>query len=51
MGASRASYATVMFPVVALAISTWLEGYQWTTIAMVGLALTLFGNVLILDRK
>ena len=51
IGASKASYATVMFPVVALAISTWLEGYQWTTIAMVGLALTLFGNVLILGRK
>jgi len=51
IGASKASYATVMFPVVALAISTWLEGYQWTTIAVIGLALTLFGNVLILDRK
>ncbi len=51
IGASKASYATVMFPVVALAISTWLEGYQWTTIAVVGLALTLFGNVLILDKK
>jgi drug/metabolite transporter (DMT)-like permease len=51
IGASKASYATVMFPVVALAISTWLEGYQWTTIAVAGLALTLFGNVLILDKK
>ncbi len=31
IGADRAAYATVMFPVVALAVSTIVEGYRWTT--------------------
>lgn len=50
IGPGRASYATVMFPIVALAISTLFEGYQWTFIALVGMALALFGNVLVLAR-
>lgn len=50
IGAARAAYATVLFPVVALAISTVLEGYQWTVPALVGLVLVLAGNVLVLQR-
>src|SRR3546814_11790727 len=30
IGADRAGYATVLFPLVALAISTVVEGYVWT---------------------
>jgi len=29
IGADRAAYATMLFPVVALGISTVYEGYQW----------------------
>jgi drug/metabolite transporter (DMT)-like permease len=50
IGAGRAGYATVMFPVVALAISTIAEGYVWTPLALVGVALALGGNVLVLRR-
>jgi len=50
IGPGRAGYATVMFPVVALAVSTVLEGYQWTLIAALGAALALFGNFLALSR-
>ena len=50
IGPGRAGYATVMFPVVALAISTALEDYSWTFIAALGVALALFGNFLVLGR-
>jgi len=50
IGAARAGYSTVMFPVLALLISTALEGYSWTPFAIVGLALVGFGNVLVIGR-
>jgi drug/metabolite transporter (DMT)-like permease len=30
MGPERAAYCTVLFPVVALNVSAFAEGYQWT---------------------
>ncbi len=51
IGADRAAYATVLFPVVALALSTWFEGFQWNLLAALGVALVLLGNVLILTRS
>jgi drug/metabolite transporter (DMT)-like permease len=48
IGADRAAYAAVLFPVVALAISTVFENYQWTWEAFVGIALILIGNILAL---
>jgi len=50
IGAARAGYSTVMFPVLALLISTALEGYAWTPFAIVGLALVALGNVLVIAR-
>jgi len=41
----------VLYPVVALAISTFFEGYRWTAIAAVGILLTLCGNWLILSGR
>jgi drug/metabolite transporter (DMT)-like permease len=51
IGAARAGYATVLFPVIALAISTLVEGYRWTPMAMLGAALAMAGNVLVLRRR
>jgi len=51
IGASRASYSTVLYPIVALLISTYLEGYRWTTLAIIGVSLTLIGNWLILSQR
>ncbi|MDH3351323.1 MAG: EamA family transporter [Gammaproteobacteria bacterium] len=51
IGAARAAYSSVMFPIVALAISTVAEGYQWTGIAAAGIILTLAGNYLILSGR
>ena len=47
VGSSKAAYATVLFPVVALALSTVFEGYRWHWTGFVGLALTLAGNAVI----
>ena len=43
----RAAYCTVLFPVVALNVSAFAEGYQWTAPALVGLVLVMLGNVLV----
>lgn len=51
IGANKAAYATVMFPVVALALSTLLEGYEWSMSSVSGLVLVLLGNGIILGIK
>lgn len=51
LGPGRAAYATLLFPVVALLLSTVFEGYQWTAWAGCGVGLILTGNLLMLKRK
>jgi len=48
VGAARASYMTVVLPVVALGVSTVFEAYVWTWPAALGLVAVLAGNVLVL---
>ncbi|HEX9278565.1 MAG TPA: EamA family transporter [Casimicrobiaceae bacterium] len=48
IGAARAGYVGVAVPVVALLLSTVFEHYQWTLPALVGAALCIAGNVLVL---
>lgn len=48
IGADRAAYATVLGPVLALAVSTVVENFQWTVIAALGLVAVIAGNVLVL---
>lgn len=48
IGPERASYSSVLFPLVALAVSTWMEGFQWTTGAMFGVGCVLVGNLFVL---
>jgi drug/metabolite transporter (DMT)-like permease len=50
MGPECAAYCTVLFPVVALNISAFVEGYQWTLPALFGLALVMAGNVLVFRK-
>lgn len=51
VGADRGAYATLIFPIVALSISTVFEGYQWSLIAISGVVLILLGNFIILKRS
>ena len=50
IGSARAAYSSVLFPVVALAISTFVENYQWSVLAVLGISLTVVGNWLALRR-
>ncbi|WP_314918360.1 DMT family transporter [Pseudomonas helleri] len=50
MGPERAAYCTVLFPLVALNVSAFVEGYQWTAPALAGLVLVMLGNVLVFRR-
>ena len=51
IGSARAAYSSLLFPVVALVISTLFEAYRWTPVATIGILLTLAGNWLILSRR
>jgi len=51
IGAHKASYASIMFPAVAVTISTLVEGFAWTTYTMVGLLFILAGNLVVLARS
>jgi len=51
IGPDRASYTTLLFPLVALAVSTIFEGYRWSLPAVLGLALVLAGNWLAMRRQ
>ncbi|MDX1403755.1 MAG: EamA family transporter [Woeseiaceae bacterium] len=48
IGAHKAGYAMVMFPVVALILSVLFEGLQLSNSILAGMALVLAGNVFIL---
>jgi drug/metabolite transporter (DMT)-like permease len=51
IGAHKAGYATVMFPVVALFLSTLFEGLRLDLPIVLGTILVLIGNVFVLERK
>tara|TARA_R110002096_G_scaffold161007_3_gene327379 strand:- start:27033 stop:27878 length:846 start_codon:yes stop_codon:yes gene_type:complete len=51
IGAHRAGYATVMFPVVALVLSMLFEGLALQAYILTGFALVLLGNLLVLSDK
>ncbi|MDJ0949656.1 MAG: DMT family transporter [Alphaproteobacteria bacterium] len=50
IGADRGAYATVVFPIVALGLSTAFEDFVWTGDALAGVGLVLLGNLLVLMR-
>lgn len=50
IGSARAAYTSVLYPVVALAVSTLFEGYRWTPPALAGVLLIGAGNWLALGR-
>jgi len=50
IGAHKASYATIMFPAVAVVISSFVEGFVWDNYTLVGLSLMLTGNLVVLAK-
>ena len=51
IGSEKAAYTMVLFPIVALGISTLFEGYVWTWTALIGVVLVLFGNLLVVAKR
>jgi drug/metabolite transporter (DMT)-like permease len=51
IGADRAAYCSVLFPIVALCLSAAFEGYQLNAVSGLGIVLVLIGNVLVLAHK
>ena len=51
IGADKASYASMVVPVVALILSSFFEGYVWNLIGISGLLLVVGGNFLALNQN
>jgi drug/metabolite transporter (DMT)-like permease len=51
IGADRAAYITLLFPIVALALSMFFESYRGSVGAVAGLILILTGNYIVLKKK
>lgn len=50
IGPGKAAYSTLLFPLVALSISTVYEGYVWHVNGIVGLVLILGGNMVMFTK-
>lgn len=50
IGAAKAAYATLLFPIVALAFSTFFEGYRWSPPAVLGVVIIIAGNYVAIGR-
>lgn len=50
IGLDRAAYVTVLFPVIALLLSTLFEGLTWGYLQLAGVVLVLIGNAVVLNK-
>lgn len=48
IGPEKASYAIVLFPLVAVTLSSFFEGFVWTQPIIIGFALVILGNLIVL---
>jgi len=51
IGADRAAYTTLLFPLVALSLSMLFEGYRGSAGVLIGIGLILMGNFLVLKKS
>lgn len=51
IGPAKASYSSVLVPIIAMAFSTWLEDYHWSGLTVAGALLALGGMVAALGRN
>jgi len=50
IGAHKTSYANILFPAVAVVISTFVEDFHWSMYTIVGFSSILLGNLVILSK-
>ncbi len=51
IGAQKTSYANIMFPAIAVLISSFVEDFQWSIFTVIGLSCIFIGNVIVLSKK
>jgi drug/metabolite transporter (DMT)-like permease len=47
IGAPLAAFSAILYPAIALTVSTFVEGYEWTPASVAGLMLIAAGNMLV----
>jgi drug/metabolite transporter (DMT)-like permease len=50
IGAHKASYASIMFPAIAVIISSFVENFQWSLFTVIGLSFIFIGNWVVLAK-
>ena len=50
IGADKAAYVVLVYPIVALVISTFFEGYTWSWLSVLGVAVILVGNAIAMGK-
>lgn len=50
MGSDKAAYVVLIYPIVALILSTLFEGYQWQLEAFIGVVIVLLGNAIAMGK-
>ena len=50
LGADRSAYVILLTPIIALGISTTVEGYTWSALSIAGVATVLAGNAVVLSK-
>jgi drug/metabolite transporter (DMT)-like permease len=51
IGLDRAAYVTILFPIIALLLSTFFEDLQWGIPQLFGVGLVLLGNAIVLNKS
>jgi drug/metabolite transporter (DMT)-like permease len=50
IGPAKAAYVTLLFPIIALLLSTLFEGMTWSLPQLAGVGLVIFGNAIALTK-
>tara|TARA_R110001599_G_scaffold85738_2_gene229894 strand:+ start:11679 stop:12575 length:897 start_codon:yes stop_codon:yes gene_type:complete len=50
MGSDKTAYVVLVYPIVALSVSTVFEGYQWYLISLLGVVFVLLGNAIAMGK-
>ena len=50
IGSHKTSYANIIFPAIAVLISTVVEGFVWSEYTVIGLSFVLLGNLVVLSK-
>jgi drug/metabolite transporter (DMT)-like permease len=50
IGPDQVAYITILFPIIALMLSTLFEGITWSMSQIAGVAFVIFGNVIVLTN-